>query len=355
MFPTLELNVRDNDGNWLSIESLATLFKDRHNPAYTALFMHYYKNCIEPVLIADYEASAEDVDKRKVLDNYVIFLQTILAVLARKKSGDNRTCNIFTTNYDGCISYAAEEILRSNSIQFCLNDGTQGFKRRYLDAKNFTTRLSHTGVFMQHRHELPQINFIQLHGSANWRKDRQRIQVDYYTGNGDRLLKNIPFEKVAAFSKALGDKDMRLADIPKADLMEDEIERFWIAYDELPIVNPTKRKFQETVFEEHYYQMLRYLSYELEKNNSILITFGFSFADEHIRNLVRRSLSNPSLQVFIFCFSAQTQKLIEAEFSMHPNVRAISLEEKLDFTAFNEKIFTVNPRVEIPVHTEVQK
>src|SRR5690606_18131416 len=84
------------------------------------------------------------------------------------------------------------------------------------------------------------------------------------------------------------------------DLGADE---FWSKYNEIPIVNPTKWKFHETVFEEAYYQILRHLSFELERPNSVLITFGFSFSDEHILNLVQRSLSNPSLTVYISCYN----------------------------------------------------
>lgn len=356
LFPTLALNVRDETGNSMTVESLATkLSKGREDPSYTALFMHYYKECIEPVLIADYAFTAQDQKKKMVMDNYVALIRTILSVLARKKSGDKRACNIFTTNYDGCIAHAAEELLRSGSTQFFMNDGSLGFKRRYLDARNFTTRLTQTGVFMQHRHDLPQVNLIQLHGSTYWHKDEQRIRIDYVLGNEDRLVKNVPFEKISAFSQALIDNNAKVADLPKVELSTDEIASFWTAYDRLPIVNPTKWKFHETVFEEHYYQMLRYLSYELERSNTTLITFGFSFADEHIRNLIRRSLSNPSLQIFICCFNASGRAAMEKEFATHSNVKAVSLDDNLDFTAFNEKVFTIKPVTLAPLAKESEK
>src|SRR5260221_8105593 len=85
----------------------------------------------------------------------------------------------------------------------------------------------------------------------------------------------------------------------------------------------TKWKFHETVYEEHYYQMLRLLSYELEKPNAVLITFGFSFADEHILNLVMRSLSNPGLQVFVCCHTAQRYEAIREKFKSYRNVQCL--------------------------------
>jgi hypothetical protein len=93
--------------------------------------------------------------RRKSTRKLPKMLETVLLVLSRKKAGDRRICNIFTTNYDGCIAHSAEELLATGRTPFFMNDGTQGFKRRYLDAKNFTTVLTQTGVFVQHRHDCP--------------------------------------------------------------------------------------------------------------------------------------------------------------------------------------------------------
>jgi hypothetical protein len=41
----------------------------------------------------------------------------------------------------------------------------------------------------------------------------------------------------------------------------------------------------------------------LQKDNTVLICFGFSFKDEHILDLLKRSISNPSLQIFIIPYS----------------------------------------------------
>ncbi len=131
------------------------------------------------------------------------------------------------------------------------------------------------------------------------------------------------------------------------DYNEAEFERtkdnFYHEYNMLPIVNPTKWKFYETVFEEHYYQMLRHLSYELEKPNSILITFGFSFADEHIRNLIKRSLTNPTLQVYICCYRETMIPELQKYFSDFNNIKYVVHEdgEALDFTYFNSHVLTL--------------
>ncbi|WP_369944530.1 hypothetical protein [Xanthomonas medicagonis] len=109
-------------------------------------------------------------------------------------------------------------------------------------------------------------------------------------------------------------------------------------------MNPTKWKFHETVFEEHYYQMLRMLSFELERENSVLITFGFSFADEHILNLVKRSLSNPQLMVFVTCFNETEYARLSVQFADYANVACVTAADGLlTFDTFNAMLTSVSP------------
>ena len=133
--------------------------------------------------------------------------------------------------------------------------------------------------------------------------------------------------------------------IPGVGIVFEEADMisFWKNYNQLPIVNPTKWKFHETVFEEQYYQMLRLLSYELEKPNSVFITFGFSFADEHILNLIKRSLSNPSLQLFVCCFNKAEQEKMKECFKVNRNVTLIEVGKNLDFSVFNSDVFAFDP------------
>jgi len=68
-------------------------------------------------------------------------------------------------------------------------------------------------------------------------------------------------------------------------------------------VNPTKEKFKTTVFDEQFYELLRIYANSLEKENTILFTLGFSFADEHIKQItIRAADSNPTLQVIVFAY-----------------------------------------------------
>jgi hypothetical protein len=235
-----------------------------------------------------------------VIENYTKFLKTILSVLRRRK--EKKVCNIFTTNYDGCIAHIADDIIKSGTNEFILNDGTRGFFRRYLHARNYNAYTLQSGVFDRYSTEIPQINLIHMHGSVYWRKEANSILVDYTKTYPTNVIDNL-IPDIRQFSTYLRDETKVIEDLKKLNIPVPNGEAFWKEYKSFPVVNPTKWKFHETVFEEHYYQMLRHLSYELEKQNSVLISFGFSFADEHILNLVKRSLSNPHLQVFLSCFN----------------------------------------------------
>lgn len=352
LFPTLALAITDAKGNRETIETLATKFETWPEKR-TALFMHYYNTCIFPV--QTFSPSAITSDKgRANLENYEIFLTTLLGLLDRRKDL-NRKINIFTTNYDGCLAHAADSILIKGSHDFVVNDGTSGFHRKHLHSKNFSTFQCQTGIFERSNYGVPQLNIIHLHGSVYWSKNGEKIEVKY-RHDFHNLLTQQTIGKLKKYSVFLGTKDNKTEDIPALSFSKKQMDNFWSEYNKLPIVNPTKWKFHETVFEEHYYQMLRLLSYELEKPNSILITFGFSFADEHILRLVQRSLSNPQLQTFICCYSDGSANSMREEFKLWKNVKVIGPPEgvKMDFTNFNRYVFSLKAeQYEPPVEDKV--
>jgi len=345
LFPTLAVNIKGKAGEDQTIETLATLFNQGSgDPCNNALlFMHYYKECIEPAMTFDIETVGTDSTKKEVIENYNKFIESLLIILERRKNHE-KSCNIFTTNYDGCFVHTADNILQSGKAEFIINDGTRGFKRRYLHAKNFNSSVYQRGVFGNYRSEIPQINLIHLHGSVYWHKDEENIRVDYRTSNEDKIIKisSRATTKLNSFSTILKDSSKTIDDFESIIIREKIRTEFLESYQRLPIVNPTKWKFHETVFEEHYYQMLRLLSYELEKPNSVFITFGFSFADEHILNLVKRSLSNPTLQLFICCHTEAKCLNLKEHFKAYKNVEFITIDGELNFTTFNNQVFTLD-------------
>ncbi|EGQ9973185.1 hypothetical protein FWP56_06155 [Vibrio vulnificus] len=347
LFPTLALNMQ-TEGKWETIETLATEF-DSIDAKYlkTLLFMYYYEECIKPVSSVDF--TTLEGDEQVVIDNYKKFMRLNLEILRRKR-GYDRKINFFTTNYDSCLTYAADELYEEKSIRFNINDGSRGFHKKIVEARNFDCMTTESGIFDRNKEVQRQINLIHLHGSAFWRKHNDSILVDYsFTDQivSESSIDNIYYgdfkEMLESGSHTVEQLcSMTINDDNKATF-ENTQDDFHREYEKLPIVNPTKWKFHETVFEEHYYQMLRHLSYELEKPNSVLIAFGFSFADEHIRNLIKRSLTNPTLQVYICCYRETMIPELQNYFSDFNNIKYVVHEEgkALDFSYFNSHVLTL--------------
>lgn len=357
LFPTLWLPLKDSQNleKNETIETLASKLESENKQSHLALlFMYYFQEVIKPVV----EFKLEDIDlshicfsddcnlckQKTAIQNYEKFIES-LVLLLMEKNNFTRRCNLFTTNYDGCIPYTADKLMESGKYNFAMNDGSRGFLRRTMSAKNFNSYICQTGVFGKNTSDIPQINLINVHGSAYWKNLGDSIQIDYKPVISKEIIPEEAKSALAELSFILQDESKNTGDVSNllVELEKSVIDKFWVEYRKLPIVNPTKWKFHETLFEEHYYQMLRLLSYELEKTNAVLITFAFSFADEHIRNLVKRSLSNPRLQVYICCYNKQEYLYMSGTFGAFRNVKYVGNDDgNLDFTAFNKKIFNAN-------------
>ena len=319
-------------GSKISFEDIASTLEnsDKKDVARLMFSEKYCKDIIEPSYTMNYE------DKTTVLENYIKWLEYIFFLLSAKKVNDAKRCNIFTTNYDLFIEYAANKIIEEKK-NCVFNDGGNGFFKRYLQAKNFNRQMVDVGVFDNFVTDIPMINLIKLHGSVSWKHTDDAICVDY--------SEKFPFD-LPTLSKNYLDNTKTFEELSDIDVTDEDaklLDAFWNNYKKIPIVNPTKWKFNETVLEQHYYQMLRLLSYELEKKNVYLIVFGFSFKDEHIYDLVSRSLLNPDLTVIIFCFNQTDVADMTVKFGGYKNVFLVykhkkdndSEVEPLTFSDFN--------------------
>lgn len=348
LLPTLAVKIKNTGtGKAHTLETLATQFEGNRKIK-TLIFSWYVQEVIKPA--SDFQIggySSLTPIQRDVLENYERFLKTVLTLTAKKR--EQNRANIFTTNYDGLIAHVSEKMLRKGHSDFILNDGGSGFIKRNMYAKNFNRFFRDQGVFDRHSKSISQINLLQLHGSVYWFKDgNYNIEISYDLARAQARISKVPCIQNEFFDTVLNDKDKSDADLEALDfnIPDADIDAFWKTYEELPIVNPTKWKFHETVFEEHYYQILRVLSYELEKPNSVFIVFGFSFADEHVLNLVKRSLSNPTLKMFVCCFNENEKSSLQQKFDGFDNVELIWIDGDLDFKAFNDQVFNVEVQLD---------
>lgn len=262
-------------GSWLSRPLLDTLNWIENNltdaekvwntTEVSRLKKEYFEKCMKwNITIFD------DRSWNETLENYKNFYKVINQILLeRDNSLLTKQVNIFTTNIDILSELALEETW----LEF--NDWFHGrFNPKY-EVWNFKKSVFMKSLHYENTSEIPNFNILKLHGSLSWNEENRKILLD---------------------------KNLKL--VRKLEESFDE-EKF----DELMIINPKKTKFEDTIFNQYSYDLLRMYSNELEKENSVLFVMWFSFADEHIRDLTLRvANSNPTLKIYIFSFSQRQNK-----------------------------------------------
>jgi len=290
---------------WLThlYEDMKTHSENEYKIVEASIYKAFYEKVIAPNKFYDHR----NPDYLTTKGNYKKFLIIWNNLLNKRYSRIlNKQINLFTTNVDLMIEDAA------SGMGLELNDGFRGSVKAMYDEANFMKSVSQTSLHFQHTSEIPVFNLLKIHGSINWKESEKRIENNilwsYYIGNALKVIDNDkfinPYETDAdgnimekAYNKLIEDaKKLAITDVT---IYNDFINN----YKKLIIVNPTKRKFVETVMDYHFYELMRIYSNALEKENSILFVIGFSFADEHIATLTRRAAeSNPTLKIIVFVF-----------------------------------------------------
>jgi len=99
------------------------------------------------------------------------------------------------------------------------------------------------------------------------------------------------------------------------------------------------------LFNQIYYDLLRIYANELDKENTLLIVDGFSFADEHILEITQRALKNPTLLIIIICFIEDELENFTQKFNSYNNVFiAYSEDNEVDFMKFQDILKGVLPQ-----------
>lgn len=210
------------------------------------------------------EAGDNMVDGRdKALRTLVSFLMSFAS-----RTGTRDRLNIFTTNYDRLIEEGAElaglylldrfvgtlsPIFRSSRLQLDLHYNPPGIRGepRYLE-----------GV----------ARFTKLHGSLDW------VQV------GDDIRRmGLPFgaNSVEPYLEAPGYRGASCHEL---------------------MIYPNPAKDRETS-DYPYAELFRDFAAAICRPNSTLVTYGYSFGDEHINRVIRDMLTMPSTHLIVISYS----------------------------------------------------
>jgi SIR2-like domain len=335
-----------------AIEDLLTQLEQSNCSAknYQLIRVSLYKKYFDGVIAQNPSILRRDAGVPEVLDQYVAFLKNLNSIMLRRKSTIlSKEVNLFTTNID-IFPEVALEVL---GLEF--NDGFNGRFRPSFSLNNFKKSRFKKSLHYDNISEIPVFNLLKLHGSLSW-----RIEPDQTIGFSCDLadVENLKGHSVSPdhileiSDKATITDLITAASTKKAHA---STAKFTELYEKFLIVNPTKEKFKHTLLNQNYYELLRLYSNELEKENTVLFVLGFSFADEHIRDItLRAASSNPTLIVYVVAHSTAAKSEIEKRFGANNiknnNIVFISPPQEdvakgggdkfnYDFAAINREIF----------------
>lgn len=276
----------------------------------------YFDQCIKGNLALLDTSLCEKSKKdefKKANENYCNFIKSLHTILSYRESNIvSKQVNLFTTNMDLFLDKTIED------LGFVLNDGFSGRINPKFGTENFHNSIHKYSSHYEYKSELPLFNLFKMHGSVNWKRINKNTTNRTYeitSDNSLEILNNISkvdIKEEHVTPIITGEKDKKDRDISFtynellnniANIKEKDIHNEYLKhYGELVMINPTKDKFRDTTSNFYFYELLRMYANHLEKENSVLFVLGFSFADEHIKEITKRVLkSNPTLIIVIFC------------------------------------------------------
>ncbi|MCA0445160.1 MAG: SIR2 family protein [Bacteroidetes bacterium] len=304
---------------------------------------YYFQKCIRGNLSIQHGTGS---DYETAFNNYMTFVSSLYTILTKRRSNlVSKQVNLFTSNMDLFFDWSLEK------SRFSFNDGFAGRMNPVYGTENFHNTIRKTSTHYEYKSDIPLFNLFKLHGSVNWKLEESQITYD----NSLSILKDIDGKQLTAsdcvtIEKEVEDKwvfltigEMEKEIQDKKIKLSDSHKVFLDSYSKLVMINPTKQKFETTTRDLTFYELLRMYSNHLERENSVLFVFGFSFSDEHIREITKRvANANPTLIIIIFCHDIEAKASIEKILPVRHNIKFIcdsTGSSQLSLDEINKKYF----------------
>lgn len=214
-----------------------------------------FNSTIEKILLLIKENTTYSYDS-KVLKH-----GALLNLLSNLSGKDGNKFSVITTNYDDLFEQAAAE------NNFVIFDGFNFTSVPKFDSDIFEWNLVKEAQNIKTREvefKDKTFNLVKIHGSLTWEKQ----------DNGDILRKD---------------------------------KHSIIDTDKMVIVFPSSDKFAQS-YQEPYFELFAKFQDLIKRPNTLLISSGFSFADDHISQMITQALKNNS-----------SLKLLVTDFDIDPN------------------------------------
>jgi hypothetical protein len=207
-------------------------------------------------------ATAPDDQLERAFTALVTFLMSFAS-----RTGTRDRLSIFTTNYDRLIE-AGAELTGLHLLDRFLGNLMPIFRSSRLD---LDMHYNPPGIRGEPRYLEGVARFIKLHGSVDWvqsGKDIRRIGLPFGASTVD------PYLQAPGLGGATAHKLM---------------------------IYPNAAKDRETA-DYPYVELFRDLAAAVCRPNSTLVTYGYSFGDEHINRVIRDMLTIPSTHLVVIAY-----------------------------------------------------
>lgn len=215
------------------------------------------------ILASEAGIAAADPDQREqAFNTLVTFLMSFAS-----RTGVRDRLNIFTTNYDRLIE-AGAELAGLHLLDRFLGKLMAIFRSSRLD---LDMHYNPPGIRGEPRYLEGVARYTKLHGSVDWvqtGKDIRRIGLPFGAASVD------PYLQAPGLSEATAHELM---------------------------IYPNAAKDRETA-DYPYVELFRDLAAAVCRPNSTLVTYGYSFGDEHINRVIRDMLTIPSTHLVVISY-----------------------------------------------------
>jgi hypothetical protein len=216
-------------------------------------------------------ATAAGAKREQAFNTLVTFLMSFAS-----RTGVRDRLNIFTTNYDRLIE-AGAELAGLHLLDRFLGNLMPIFRSSRLD---LDMHYNPPGIRGEPRYLEGVTRFTKLHGSVDWMQ----------TGKDIRRF-GLPFgaDSIEPYLKAPG-----LGETTSNRLM----------------IYPNAAKDRETA-DYPYVELFRDLAAAVCRPNSTLVTYGYSFGDEHINRVIRDMLTIPSTHLVVISYDDPLGRIMQ--------------------------------------------
>ena len=210
-----------------------------------------------------------------------------------------RRANIFTANYDLAFEYAFDKL----GVHYI--DGFSGFHKRFFKPETFEYDIFYPGSTTSGKVQRIEkvVRYYKLHGSLSWVNSESRDANNLYG------IEEKPLELIDSLKK-------------KGEI----------------IIYPSAVKKSYTL-DLPYSELFRQFASTITQSQSVLLTVGYSFGDDHFNDIIYQALSNPTFTLIVIDFQGTQNEYIKNLKELN-DPRIIILEGAFfgDFLTFSDTL-----------------